>query len=300
MKVLIVKLDGLGDWVIFDYHLQALARMLKDCEFDLLVDSGTKGYVNEFDLSWGKTYFISHRGGWRFKLWRKLPAIRKLPVSLCRTNITKLQSSTYDLILVSAWNVWQEAFIRTQIISHLKYGKVIYSRDTDSSFAHNFRGDQEREFLQQAFGVSLPKLRYSPANGDIKKIFLFARSFKSEKRWPSSYFVELASYLIQKGFQVELWGASLSSRPSFFRKGEMRELIKSLDSSDLYIGNDTGILHIAIQLKKKVFVISNGKKPNSFLCYDGKYLPGIESTNGEISSLSVDEVVKKLNGIYKI
>lgn len=300
MKVLVVKLDGLGDWVIFDFYLQALARARKDYEFDLLVDLGAKDYIKESCLNWDKTYFISHRGGWRFKLWRKLPAIRNLPISLCRTDIAKLQSTTYDLILVSAWNVWQEAFIRTQIISHLRYSKVIYSRDIDSSFCHDFRGDQEREFLQQAFNVLLPKLRYSPKNGEIRKIFLFSSSFKSEKRWPSNYFVELASYLLKKGFQVELWGASLSSRPSFFRKGGMKELLASLDSSDLYIGNDTGILHIAIQLKKKVFVISNGKKPNSFLCYDGKYLPGVESTTGNINNLSVEDVIKKLNGIYKI
>lgn len=300
MKVLVVKLDGLGDWVIFDYYLQALAQKLKDCEFDLLVDSGAKGYIKEYSSNWRKTHFIRHRGGWRFKLWRKLPAIRNLPISLCRTDIAKLQSTTYDLILVSAWNVWQEAFIRTQIIRHLKYGKVFYSRDSESSFFSDFRGDQEREFLLRAFNVSLPKLHYSPANGNIKKIFLFARSFKSEKRWPSNYFVELASYLLKRGFQVELWGASLNSHPDYFRKGGMRELLESLESSDLYIGNDTGILHIAIQLKKKVFVISNGKKPNSFLCYDGKCLPGVESTTGNINNLSVEQVIKKLNEIYKV
>lgn len=287
-KILVIKLDGLGDWVIFQFCLNEVLRNQPVQTIDLIADIGVAEYVNWSTLPVRNCCFLRHRGGLRFKLWKFFRAFRRLSWIYPRGFSQHLGVKSYDLVVVSVWNKRQLEFIRSQILPHITFKRLEVSIP-DRYSAIRFRGESERLFLQKAMDASIPKLAYVPIAASINRVFIFARSYKKEKCWRLDLYQSLARRLSQLGYMIELWGGDGTSE--FEHSGSLEQLIESLSKSDLYIGNDTGILHIAIQLNKKVFVISNGRMPNSFLTYPPNGLPGISSYTGNIEDIQLDDVL---------
>ena len=296
-KILVIKLDGLGDWVIFQFFLKEFMQNQSTQTIDLIADLGVAEYVKWSNLLVGNCCFLRHRGGFRLKLWKFFRAFRRFSWIYPRGFSRKLGVTSYDLVVVSVWNKRQLEFIRSQILPHITFKRLEVSAP-DRYSAIRFRGESERMFLQKMMDASIPKLSYHPIATSINRVFIFARSYKKEKCWRLDLYQSLARRLTQLGYMIELWGGDGTSE--FEHSGNLEQLIESLSKSDLYIGNDTGILHIAIQLNKKVFVISNGRMQNSFLSYPPNGLPGISSPTGNIEDIQIDDVLICLQKILYI
>lgn len=91
-------------------------------------------------------------------------------------------------------------------------------------------------------------------------------AYGSAKRWPETYFIEVISTLLQKDYEVILYGgkdeiranqritsalrtlAPLENLLDLTAKTTIQELIASIASLDLFLTNDSGPMHIASSL----------------------------------------------------
>lgn len=297
-STLILKLDGLGDWIIFEYYLNQIKSNLKNT--DLLVDSGCFEYVLSSELK----AFVNHvasinfRGNFIHSFFRRNESFSYVENFIVKRKLREL-AKTYDMVIVSVWNAKLAAFIKRYFINNIDAKHVYFPTNIEKGM---FRGESERLFLESTLSVPLKSLTYKKNPiGKPKKIFIFAGSFKKNKRWPENLYIELAEYLIRKKYTVSVWGLPRKYKNSkqFIKFGNIHDILGSLKESDIYLGNDTGFMHSAIQMHKRVIVIDNGITPNNFLNYKGDKLDIIESPNGSISSISLKEVIVFLEKIIQ-
>ena len=94
------------------------------------------------------------------------------------------------------------------------------------------------------------------------------------KRWPAEYYAEVANETIKKGWQVLLFGSdkdiSVTSQINMLTqnkcvdlggKTELGEAIDLMALCDTVISNDSGLMHIAAALDKKLIAIFGSSDP---------------------------------------
>lgn len=301
-NILVIKFDGLGDWVIFSFYLNQIK-----CEFNsifILCDQGSKEYIYEkigrecnvvalpvrgrvlYRMANSKYYFIS-------------TLAKKYYLHLINKSI---KGCSFDLCIFSCWNKkMQNIFL--PMLKKIVCKCEIFSSDTDVNKLFEFRGDSEKLFLERVFGKKLKRLTFKALNNDIHKIFIFANSFKKEKRWGDENFILLSKTLKLMNYETVIWGISENIKQEVkYCNGSIRNLIKDLRTCQLYIGNDTGVLHMAIQEGLTCCVIHNGKRPNSFLRYPGDSIVEVcPDVGNDIKEITIENVlnVLKTNKILK-
>lgn len=291
---LIIKLDGLGDWIIFEFFLKQLHGEIQNG--DLLIDSGSLDYFNasELNRTFATVYSFDFRGNAIHSFFRKRKSCFFIEKWLVKSQLGAL-SRKYHSVIVSVWNRSLEEFIKNYILSNLDFDELFIPSKFGLNTASNtlFRGELERMFLETVFLKDLRPIEYKSKRSIPKKIFIFATSFKANKRWPAQRYIELAKWLLNCGLKVSLWGLvnTRSNSSCFIKKGDIIALIEDLRNSDVYLGNDTGIMHLAIQLNKRVIVIDNGIMPNSFLNYTGEALEVLNGRDGKIETVTLNDVM---------
>lgn len=131
---------------------------------------------------------------------------------------------------------------------------------------------------KETFIKSVPELFVTNNNSSkqLKTIGICpSASFGESKMWIPSYFAELIIELLKQGFKVRIYGAKnnlencqqildsmkLISKNEFHNleilvgKTNINELIKSLSECFIYVGNDSGVTHLAKALKCKIIII---------------------------------------------
>ncbi|MBL1320450.1 MAG: lipopolysaccharide heptosyltransferase II [Methylophaga sp.] len=120
--------------------------------------------------------------------------------------------------------------------------------------------------------------------------------FGPAKQWPATHYAELADTLIKQGWQALILGSEADkvtadeiiddlnseSRSAIFNlcgKTELSEAIDLLDTADLVVSNDSGLMHIAAALQKPLFAIYGPTSPN--------FTPPL-SDNAHIIQIKVD------------
>lgn len=303
-NVLIIKLDGMGDWVLYEQHLIELKKMkeYQDAKFYLLGDKGFKEYciLKNSDLFHG-TFWINKRGS-RFISYLLKPSnilfinrINRLIMNLfLHIKLRKLYKLKYKSLIVSCWNNKLQKFINIiakDINADKKYGRAIfkdYVLETQQKKIYTdlipmsgdhlryFRGDIERIFLENIAHKKLLKREYKYEKKEIHKVFMFASAYAPKRRWPSNKFLQLAETIVKNhNIDVCIYGAesdlpkqNRNPRISIYTgKSDFTQLDRDLMTSDMYIGNDTGFYHIAVSYNKRCIVISNGNSLKTFLVY---------------------------------
>lgn len=334
-NVLIIKLDGIGDWVLYEQYLVELKKLKEysNTKFYLLGDEGFKEYckVKDSDLFYD-TFWINKRGSVFISFLLKssnillIDKIKMLFLNLfLHIKLRKMYKLKYKALIVSCWNNKLQTFINIiakDINADKKYGRAIfknYKLETQQRKIYNhlipmsgdhlryFRGDIERLFLENVAHKRLPKKEYKYEKKAIHKVFMFASAYAQKRRWSSDKFLKLAEALV-KNYNVDvcIYGAesnldkeNKNSRIAIYSgKSNFTQLDNDLRSSDIYIGNDTGFYHIAISYNKKCIVISNGNSLKTFLVY-----PENENINYVFPD-SVSKVIKsgdrnKINNITR-
>jgi heptosyltransferase II len=112
------------------------------------------------------------------------------------------------------------------------------------------------------------------------------------KRWSPDYYAEVANQKIQDGWQVWLFGSAKDKETAeqinqltkqqcvdFCGKTSISEAVELLALSDAVISNDSGLMHVASALNKKLIAIYGSSDPN--------FTPPL-SDNAKIISLGLD------------
>lgn len=95
------------------------------------------------------------------------------------------------------------------------------------------------------------------------------------KRWPAEYYAEVAKYALDKKWQVWLFGSekdeevankinSLTNGKCFNLSGKtnLQEAISLISLCDSVVSNDSGLMHVAAALDKKVIAIYGSSDPH--------------------------------------
>jgi heptosyltransferase-2 len=100
-------------------------------------------------------------------------------------------------------------------------------------------------------------------------------SFGKSKMWPMEYYLELISGIIKKSKNIRIYvtgsaqdkmfnlGSGIENNPVFFdmRGAPLTEVMDIARNTDLFIGNDSGIMHIADSFSVPMIVIFGSTAP---------------------------------------
>ncbi len=95
------------------------------------------------------------------------------------------------------------------------------------------------------------------------------------KRWPADYYAQIAKEKIQQGWQVWLFGSAKDVEVAeqinqatdklctdFSGKTSMAEAVDLMSLANTVLSNDSGLMHVAAALDKKVIAIYGSSDPN--------------------------------------
>ncbi len=157
------------------------------------------------------------------------------------------------------------------------------------------------------FAGSLPPLPTEPHQALIRGATLIhPGSGSPEKNWPVQRFVELNRSLKSRGHHVvwvrgpaeadmpaEVSGVEVLNRPS------LEALGATLAQSRLYIGNDSGVSHLAAAVGAPTVVIYG---PTSDVVWrpDGPCLETVRSPSGALGALPVEDVLAAIEDLARL
>ncbi len=95
------------------------------------------------------------------------------------------------------------------------------------------------------------------------------------KRWPAEYYAEVAKYALEKGWQVWLFGSEKDAPVTsainnlmglrcldFGGRTKLGEAIDLMSLTTTVVSNDSGLMHVAAALGKKVVAIYGSSDPH--------------------------------------
>lgn len=280
-KILILELWGVGDVVMMSSVLDPLRKGFPDAEISLLSQSHgrvlleNKGVVkNFFEFHFPWTQFQGKYELWNWD-WKGLSSL-----------ISRLKEEKFDLVLDARGDVRNNilsfvvsnqrrfgygfaggGFLLTDVGSddnRLKHRVeawkgllILLGLKIEEEFAPSLRTDQKaKEEAARFFS------QYNIKEGDIV-IGIHPGAAQKVRRWPLENFLQLAEkvsheYAVKiiffsdpQGYGDELWANG--KYPGF--KGPIKNLMAVMEKLNLFICNDTGVMHIATALGIPVVAI---------------------------------------------
>lgn len=174
---------------------------------------------------------------------------------------------------------------------HLKSGgnihdqgviKAVIQRDLDGVFSTLTNKEREPHFLNYTPKIDFPKNK-------VNRLILGVVATRETKMWPLAFYVDLAE-LIKRSFpdysiEIPLSNSSIdiAIKDKLIDLGAenfssivhipLEDLTEYIGNSSLYIGNDTGLKHLAIATGVKSYTLFGPEPPNEWHPYDEKSHP---------------------------
>ena len=282
-KVLVVGPSWAGDMVMAQSLFITLKKAQPDCQIDVLAPA------------------------WSFPLLDRMPEVRNaIAMSLShgqfglldRINLGKsLRANHYQQAIVLP-NSWKSALIpyfaniptRTGYIGECRWGLLNDARKLDKALL--------TMTVQRFVALSLPNTAPLPPEYPIPKLIINrdqqqvvidkfkltptenilalcpGAEYGAAKRWPASFYAEVAQQKIAQGWQVWLFGsdkdkeaaAEINSAVSgacldFTGRTSLDEAVDLMSLVDVVVSNDSGLMHVAAALDKKTIALYGSSDP---------------------------------------
>lgn len=265
-KVLIVRLRSIGDTVLSTPSIIALRRFLPDAQIDILLEDWVAPVLEGFEaidnvLTVGKTAQSRLKTAWQ------------------------LRRNKYDVAFNLHGGTTGTFFVRASGAKH-RVGFASYQY----SFLYNHLAPTPQEFWRQekahsaeqqlallgSVGIPVedkPKTQLAiPEKSPIRSSkFPFAlihpAAAFATKQWSAENFAEVADYLVQKGLQIVAIGTKNESKTidkliqnskvpiQSYDRLTLPQVINLASRAKIFVGNDSGIAHIAAAVKTPSVVI---------------------------------------------
>lgn len=256
MKILLRLPTWLGDGVMATPTLEALKTHYPQAEFTLVGSPASVGlFQRDKDIT--TTYIDSSK-----ESNNRLKALYKLAKEIGKHDIAitfqnNLPSALLLFLTKSKIRIGYQGNFRSILLTHaLKPQKHLH---------------QVYQYLNLLsplqISVSNPKLSlYAKPDKRGKRVRIGispGAKYGSAKRWCEAYFIEVIATLLQKGYEVLLYGGKdeiegntriikalqsispLTNLHNLTNQTSISELIDSISSLDLFLTNDSGAMHIA-------------------------------------------------------
>lgn len=285
-KIVIVGPSWIGDMVMAQSLFKAIKEDNPNVIIDVLALAWTKPLLDRMpEVNKSITMPISH-GTFGWKMRKKIGH--------------ELRDERYDQAIVLP-NSWKSALIpwfaniplRTGWRGEMRYGLLndIRVLDKDAlpmmvqryvSLAHPASlSNNAPNYPKPLMVANAPskEFQFSLKPEQKRLILCPGAEFGSAKQWPATHYAELANTQIQQGWQVLILGSeadknianeiidnmsakSHSSITNLCGETALSDAIDLLDTADLVVSNDSGLMHIAAALQKPLLAIYGPTSPN--------------------------------------
>ena len=283
-KILVVGPSWVGDMVMAQSLFMALKQQFPDCLIDVLAPDWTFALLERMPEVHKAVSMPLGHGQFDFKMRRRLGR--------------QLQTESYDRAILLT-NTWKSALtpffakipVRTGFVGEMRWGLLNDARKLDKSFltktVQRFVALAPIKPVHQVPEIPQPRLIVEPESvakatdkfnlNDIARPILGlcpGAEYGPAKRWPEAYYADLACQHLQQGGSVFLFGSGkdvpvaaeinqLSEQRchDFTGKTSMTEAIDLMSLTDVVVSNDSGLMHVAAALDKKLVALYGSSDP---------------------------------------
>lgn len=283
-KILVLGPAWVGDMVLAQSLFKTLKANRPNCIIDVAAPAWTLPLLERMPEVTGKIALPFKHGELAF--WQRL-AFGKSLKQAGYTQAIILTNSFKSALLPWAAGIKK----RTSFLGEMRYGLINDIRPLDKTTLKKtverfvFLGLSTNETLpkiipnpqlitdaQTAF-VTLAKLGIQSSQGKILGLCPGAE-YGEAKRWPAEYYAEVANDAVKKGWQVWLFGSdkdipvtnqinqlTQNRCVDFGGKTKLGEAIDLMSLCDTVVSNDSGLMHVAAALDKKLVAIFGSSNP---------------------------------------
>ena len=270
-KILIVAPGWLGDLIVSLSFINALKRLHKNSEIDLLVNKNLVDIAEYFpgisnvitsDTKHGKLSLF-----YRIKLGYKL---RKNNYSFCYILSNSLKSSIIPFVAKIKHRVSYLGEFRYGLINH-----IIKKIDRREGMANRYLNLIDTKYSSEYKPNISSKVQNIkiPDKFELKEryiVFCPDAEFGPAKKWPTKKCIDLAN-ILQSSYQVVFVGVDKNfllpdkvkneNYINLIGKTSLQEVTIILSQSSCIVSNDSGLMHIAAALGKPIVGIYGSSSP---------------------------------------
>ena len=283
-KILVIGPSWVGDMVLAHSLLQTLKAKNPDVQIDVAAPAWTLPLLERMPEITEKIALPFKHGEFALKQrWQFGKSLKNKGY----TQTILLVNSFKSAILPFAAGIP----LRTGFLGEARYGLLNDIRPLDKSklkkTVERFvaLGLKKNEALPQT--IPNPKLSTAPENAWILASRLGVATQKNKilglcpgaeygeaKRWPAEYYAEVAKNALEKSWQVWLFGSdkdvevtnkinvlAQNKCVNFGGKTNLGEAIDLMSLCDTVVSNDSGLMHVAAALDKKVIAVYGSSDP---------------------------------------
>lgn len=311
-KILIVKTDGVGDYILFRNYLKSIREHYKEYHISFCANIVNQDLIQNFDIEYiDELLLLDHNRflnnlSYRFKF---LMNISKKNYDIAfQPRYSRQLWDTGDFIIYASKATSRMGFSVSRgdragaEKSHMKiYTDLLFgSEEKEFEFYQN-KGFFEK-LLRNDLGIQKPELTLRDSDLPLeisgKYIILFPGAGAEFRQWSTANFARLAEFLVRDfdykiiiaGSKSETHlGKDISKRCNnesivdLTGKFSLSQLAGLLSQASLLISNETAAAHIAVAVNTPVVCISNGNHygrftpypPEIYKSYYPVYPPGI-------------------------
>ncbi|RXF69096.1 glycosyltransferase [Arcticibacter tournemirensis] len=291
-RILIVKIDAIGDYVLFRNYLEVVYKSdkFKGYEIELLGNYKWKDLAIEYDGQYvSKFWFIDEESFYEapkklFKLALKLFS-RRFDIVLQSTYSRTLMGNAFSILATGreaiAYNSDNEQHPKYKRRTDKFYTTLL---DLPPAFNHEFaRNHYFFKSVTDNPTLKLPELKLIPNRHTRSGILLFPGSSYYKRNWEKEKFSELIRRLLKetneiitiaggpadKSIACSLLGQVPPTSRIVDKTGytTLPDFVELVAASTLVISNDTSTVHIAVACKTPVICIQGGGHFNRFTPY---------------------------------
>ena len=301
-KLLIIRLDAIGDYILFRNFIKVLAasREYKEYKIDILCHKSWYELASELDKKHINNFFSFDIEKYKLDNWYK-------------TNLqNKLNFQKYDILIHPTYS---RTFLVDTLISNIKAKLKIgnsgdlsnisledknisdkyYTKLINSEDKYLFEFNRNKVFFEKLLNkdikINKTSIKYKsfiapPFSNYV--VFVIAAN-ASKRKWSIQNYVTLARNLYNLGYEIVLCGGDSELKEvenfkalfgnkfiNLVGKTSLIDILNILNYSEFVISNDTGLAHISIALKKQTYIISNGNHFGRFVPYPKHFSSYVE------------------------
>jgi len=283
-KILVLGPAWVGDMVLAQSLFKTLKINDPDCTIDVAAPAWTLPLVERMPE-------INNAIALPFK-HGKLAFWQRIRLGL------RLKKNSYDQAIILT-NSFKSAILpftacipkRTSFIGEMRYGLINDIRNLNKTELPRtvdrfvMLGLHKESHLPEH--VPQPKLLSNPdsAHDILKKLGIAVRSsrilglcpgaeYGEAKRWPTSYYAQVANYALERGWQVWLFGSQKDAIvtneinvltdnkcENFSGQTTLAEVIDLMSLTSAIVSNDSGLMHIGAALGKPLMAVYGSSDP---------------------------------------
>jgi heptosyltransferase-2 len=294
---------GVGDLCMFLPYIQQIKEHNKDFQFTLITKKRTAAkQILKYEQSVNQTVYLED----------EILGITKSKINNFFKILNFIKKNNFSKIYIMHFSIFWFLVAKISGIKKIyKYG--IFKKNVD---IYLNALEQNKRWLQDSNLSSQTKIAYPQNNiKNNNQIIIGIGSSGSTKRWPTENYIELIKKINNKNIKFYLAGGNNEIENQIANKiiNEIKdnrieslcslsieEIMPIINSSKLYIGNDTGFMHLSAGLNIPAIGLF-GDTPLSYANYSKNILPIIPEnfkTVGHnsmaMSQITVDQVLNEV------